>query len=131
MERFEGTRQSMVRSVLIAEEDPRLRRILRMNLEREGFCAIEISSIADFEGWLRSGDVGLVIVSTQSLGFDVSKLSQWLHSDDPEKAVPAVIISFEPEDRALASSIGSAEFKLKPFDPSELVSQVNRLMKIA
>lgn len=131
MEHFEGTPQPDNPSVAIAEEDPRLRRILRLNLEREGFRAVEVSSAAACQAVLQQGDVGLVIISAQLPGFDALQFSEWLRSEFPLRAIPVVILSFEPEDRLLTLPLRSAAFKRKPFDPSELVGQVSKLMKTA
>ncbi|GEM_PF-5201526 len=118
-------------TVAIAEEDPRLRRIVRVNLEREGFKAIEASSVEACQDLLQQGDVGLVIISAQLPGFDAHSFSEWLRSEFPSKAVPVVLISFEPEDRVLAAPLRLAAFKRKPFDPSELVVQISQLMQTA
>lgn len=131
MEHFEKARQSRIPAVVIAEEDPRLRRIIRLNLEREGIKAIEAASIADCQTYLHHGDVRLVIISAQFPGFDAAQFSEWLRSEFPNKAVPVIMLSFEPEDRLLTYPLRKAIFKRKPFDPADLVSQVSKLMMTA
>ncbi|MGI5834986.1 MAG: response regulator [Chloroflexota bacterium] len=128
MEHFEKAQQSRNPAVAIAEEDPRLRRIIRLNLEREGIKAIEATSMADCQAYLHKGDAKLAIISAQLPGFDAAQFSRWLRSEFPNKPVPVVVLSFEPEDRLLTHPLRKAVFKQKPFDPADLVGQVSKLM---
>lgn len=105
-----------------------MRRIIRLNLEREGIKAIEASSMADCQAFLHHGDVRLVIISAQLPGFDATLFSQWLRSEFPINPVPVVILSFEPEDRLMTHPLRLAIFKRKPFDPGELVGQISKLL---
>ncbi len=129
MEHFEEASRPGPNSVVVAEEDPRLRRIIRLYLEREGFNAVEACSLADCQALLRGSNVGLVIVSVQLPGFDVLQFSEWLRSEFPHKPVPVVLLSFEPEDRLLTRGLRLGAFRQKPFDPGELVGQATRLMQ--
>lgn len=115
--------------VLIGEGDARLRRILRLNLERKGLETIEGSTLPECEARLQQGDVGLAIISSQLPGFDPQQFPTWLRSRFPQQALPVVILSFEAEDRLLAGRLRLATFKRKPFDPEELVDDVTRLMR--
>ncbi len=126
-----GISEGVSLKVMVAEEDARLRRIVRWNLEREGFESVGASSLAECESWLREGDVALVIISSQLPGFDAEQFSRWLRSQFPDRAVPVVILSFEPEDRLLTLPLRRAAFRRKPFDPGDLVTQVGRLMQPA
>ncbi len=131
MERLATTPRSGNLKVLVAEEDPRFRRIVRLNLEREGLQAVEAASVAECQIRLREGGVGVVIISSKLPGFDAQQFSRWLRFEFPHKAVPVVILSFEPEDRLLTRPLRLADFRRKPFDPGELVSQVANLMQTA
>lgn len=131
MEHFAGAPQREGLKVLVAEEDARLRRIVRLNLEREGFETMDATSLAECESVLEQGQVRLVIISSQLPGFDAQQFSQWLRSRFPFTPIPVVILSFEPEDRLLTLPLRIAAFRRKPFDPGDLASQVARLMQTA
>ena len=105
--------------VLVAEEDARLRRIVRLNLQQEGLEVVEASSIRECQARLHEG------------GFDAQSLSAWLRSESPGRAMPVVILSFDAEDRLLTLPLRLAVFRQKPFDPGDLVSQVEGLMRTA
>ena len=117
--------------VLVAEEDPRFRRIVRLGLEREGLEAIEAASVAECQARLREGRVGVMIISSRLPDFDAQRLSAWLRCQFPTRAVPIIILSFDPEDRLLTQPLQLADFRRKPLDPAELASQVTRLMPTA
>ena len=117
--------------VLVAEEDARLRRILRLNLEREGFDTVEASTASECQARLKEQRVGLVIISSQLTGFEAEQFSCWLRTEFPDRVVPVVILSFEAEDRLLTLPLRPAGFRRKPFDPADLVAQVTTLMPTA
>ncbi|HEX2987479.1 MAG TPA: response regulator [Chloroflexota bacterium] len=117
--------------VLIAEEDDRLRRIVRLNLEQGGFSTTEAASLQECELAIQRDHVALVIVSSQLPDFDGPHFTQWLRSHFPLDPVPVVLVSFEPEDRLYTVPLKQAAFERKPFDPEELVDQVTRLLHTA
>ncbi len=131
MEHFDAAAQREGLKVLVAEEDARLRRIVRLNLEREGFDTLEAASLSECESALRTTSVGLVIISSQLPGFDAQRFSTWLRAQFPLSPLPVVILSFEAEDRLLTLPLRLAAFRRKPFDPDELVGQVSRLLQTA
>jgi DNA-binding response OmpR family regulator len=116
--------------VLVAEEYGRLRRIVRVNLERERFEALEASSMADCQERLMQGGVGLILISPQLPGFEIGAFSDWLRETFPADPIPVIILSFEPEDRLLTIPLRSAAFQQKPFDPSQLADQLTELMTV-
>jgi DNA-binding response OmpR family regulator len=131
MEQFDGAARHDGLKVLVAEEDARLRRIVRLNLEREGFATLEAASLSECESALRQCPVGLVIISSQLPGFDGRRFSEWLRAQSPLNPIPVVVLSFEPEDRVLTFPLRVAAFRQKPFDPDDLVGQVSSLMRTA
>lgn len=131
MEHFEAAARRDGLKVLVAEEDARLRRIVRLNLEREGFESLEADSLSGCQSALLKGNVALVIISSQLPGFDAQGFSAWLRSQFPLNPIPVVILSFEPEDRLLTLPLRVATFRRKPFDPGELACQVTSLIQTA
>ncbi len=131
MKHFDEAARREDLKVLVAEEDARLRRIVRFNLEQEGFATLEATSLSESEAMLRRDHVGLIIISSQLPGFDGEQFSGWLRAQFPLSPIPVVILSFEPEDRLLTLPLRLAAFRRKPFDPNELVGQVSRLMQTA
>jgi two-component system, OmpR family, response regulator ResD len=116
--------------VLVAEENERLRRIVRVNLERESLEALEVSSMAECQQRLMQGGVGLVLISPQLPGFEIQAFSDWLRETFPTAPIPVVILSFEPEDRLLTIPLRWAAFQHKPFDPGQLAGQLTKLIAV-
>lgn len=131
MEHFAAKAVQQPLKVVIAEEDARLRRIIRLNLERNGFQALEAASLKECQAHLRERLADLAIVSSHLPDFDALQFSQWLRSNFPLAPIPVLILSFEPEDRLLTLPLRVAAFRRKPFDPGELVAQVVRLLRSA
>jgi two-component system, OmpR family, response regulator ResD len=116
--------------VLVAEENERLRRIVRVNLERERLDALEASSMAECQQKLMKDRIGLILISPQLPGFEIQAFSDWLRESFPADPIPVVILSFEPEDRLLTLPLRWAVFQQKPFDPGQLAIQLTKLMAV-
>jgi DNA-binding response OmpR family regulator len=115
-------------TVLVAEENERLRRIVRVNLEHENLVALEAASMAECQARISHGKVGLVLISPQLPDFDIAAFSTWLRETFPTDPIPVVILSFEPEDRIMTVSLRTAAFQQKPFDPTQLAGDLTKLM---
>ena len=125
------TQQGETLPVLIAEENARLRRIVCLNLEREGLRTLEASSLLECQARLVESEVGLIMVSSELPGFEIASFSRRLRERFPDRPIPVFILSFEPEDRLLTIPLRAGFFQQKPFDPGMLADQVTRLMQTA
>ena len=114
--------------VLVVEDDPNTRDILRMYLERAGY---ELQAAADGDTGLRLArriQPDLIVLDLMLPGMDgwevCRNLREW--SD-----VPILILSArqEEQDRLLGLGLGADDYVVKPFSPREVVLRVQAILR--
>lgn len=112
--------------VLIADEEPQVRSLIRAVLSKYGFPAVEacdgvsaLSTVLDLDG-----AIGLLVTDYSLPGMDGLNLARLVKTLYP--ALPILLVSSEAFEGDCLPGDG---FLAKPFVPSELVVSVRRLYK--
>jgi len=118
------------RKILVVDDEERMVRFIRMNLEHDGFQVSEafngkqtIQKIRDV-----TPDLILLDVMMPDLnGFEV------LESIREFSAVPVIMLTAkgEEDDRVRGLEIGADDYIIKPFSPRELVSRIKAVLRRA
>lgn len=117
--------------VLIAEDEPHIRRILITLFEASGFQLDVARDGAEALEAVRGSttyDVILLdIVMPRASGLDVLKELRGL---DHRAEVPVIVLTAKGQDvdREQAFALGANEFLTKPFSPKKLLNQVDALL---
>ncbi len=114
--------------ILVVDDEPRMIRFIRMNLEHDGF---EVSEAADGLAALKQArdtlpDLILLDVMMPELdGFETLRLLREISS------VPVVMLTArgEEDDRVRGLELGADDYVTKPFSPRELVSRVKAVLR--
>lgn len=114
--------------ILVVDDDPKLRSLLRLVLEGEGF---RVSQAADASGAIvevESGKPDLVVLDI-SLGLEDGRmvLARIREMGD----LPVIVISGKGDtaDRVLGLRLGADDYLAKPFSPVELVARVETVLR--
>ena len=107
-------------TILIVEDEAKMRRLLELNLEEDGFNTL---SAGDAEGGLkllRQGSVDLVLTDLKLPGMSGLELLQSVKRQNP--AIPVVVMTaFGSVETAVeAMKAGASDYVLKPFSLSEM-----------
>src|SRR5947209_16210545 len=86
----------MSKAALVVQDEPGVRRLLRMRLEREGVRVVEAPSARQalaiyFE---RANEIGVVVSGTRMIGLDGDDLLAKLRETDPD--VPVLFFTSSP-----------------------------------
>jgi DNA-binding response OmpR family regulator len=116
------------RKILIVDDEERMVRFIRLNLEYDGFKVIEAFKGQQAIDKLRSGlpDLVLLDVMMPDLdGFEVLKIIRETSS------VPVIMLTAkgEEDDRIRGLELGADDYITKPFSPRELVSRVRAVLR--
>jgi two-component system KDP operon response regulator KdpE len=116
------------RRILVVDDEERMVRFIRLNLEHDGFEVIEAFRGAQAIDRIRSGlpDLVLLDVMLPDLdGFEVLRIIREVSS------VPVIMLTAkgEEDDRVRGLELGADDYITKPFSPRELVSRVRAVLR--
>jgi DNA-binding response OmpR family regulator len=116
------------RVILVVDDEERMARFIRLNLEHDGFQVVEAFKGMQAIQSLRDSmpDVILLDVMLPDLdGFEVLKLIREI------SAVPVIMLTAkgEEDDRVHGLELGADDYITKPFSPRELVSRVRAVLR--
>ena len=120
--------QARDRRILVVDDEERMVRFIRLNLEHDGFQVIEAYRGAQAIDRLRSTlpDLILLDVMLPDLdGFEVLRIIR------ENSSVPVIMLTAkgEEEDRVRGLELGADDYVTKPFSPRELVSRVRAVLR--
>jgi DNA-binding response OmpR family regulator len=116
------------RKILVADDEERMVRFIRLNLEHDGFQVVEAFRGTTAIQRLRDNlpDLILLDVMMPDLdGFEVLKIIREVSS------VPVIMLTAkgEEDDRVRGLELGADDYITKPFSPRELVSRVKAVLR--
>lgn len=116
------------RTILVVDDEERMARFIRLNLEQDGFHVVEAHRGMQAIEAVRveMPDVVVLDVMMPDLdGFEVLKIIRETSS------VPVIMLTAkgEEEDRVRGLELGADDYVTKPFSPRELVSRVRAVIR--
>lgn len=116
------------RTILVVDDEERMARFIRLNLEHDGFRVTEAYRGLEALELLRDEmpDVVLLDVMLPDIdGFEVLKMIREVSS------VPVIMLTAkgEEDDRVHGLELGADDYVTKPFSPRELVSRVRAVLR--
>ncbi|SHE44169.1 two-component system, OmpR family, response regulator ResD [Seinonella peptonophila] len=114
--------------ILVVDDEERIRRLLRMYLEREGY---RIDEAADGESALEKAseiNYDLILLDLMLPGMDGLDVCNEIRR---KKATPIIILTARGEEgnRVEGFEAGTDDFVVKPFSPRELVHRVKAVLR--
>ncbi|MGE5221129.1 MAG: response regulator transcription factor, partial [Omnitrophica WOR_2 bacterium] len=116
------------RRILVVDDEERMVRFIRLNLEHDGFRVTEAYRGAQAIDRLRSTLPDLVLLDIMLPdmdGFEVLKMIREVSN------VPVIMLTAkgEEDDRVRGLELGADDYVTKPFSPRELVSRVRAVLR--
>lgn len=121
---------SKSRMILVVDDEPRMIRFIRMNLELEGYQVIEAKNGIQALEQVRQHLPDLVIMDVmmpEMDGFETLRMLREIST------VPVILLTVksDEEDRIRGLELGADDYITKPFSPRELNSRVNAVLRRA
>jgi two-component system alkaline phosphatase synthesis response regulator PhoP len=121
----------MSKKILIVEDERDVVKLLRYNLEKEGF---RVSSVTDGSlalAEMRREEADLVILDLMLPGMDGLEICRQLRRHDKYAAVPILMLTARSEeaDRVVGLELGAYDYVTKPFSMRELIARVRALLR--
>lgn len=122
--------QNFEPNILVVDDDPTIRGMVRDLLVRNHLRANAVGSTAEAERALESTRIDLVILDVLMPGEDGTTFCRRLRE---RSSVPILMLSAlgEDVDRILGLELGADDYLAKPFNPRELVARAKSLLRRA
>lgn len=115
-------------NILIADDEAKMRDLVKMYLERDGFKVLEAADGEQALALLTKNTFDLVILDIMMPKVDgLSVCKEIRKSYD----IPVIMLTARGEeiDRVLGFELGADDYVVKPFSPRELVARVKALLR--
>ena len=114
--------------ILVVDDEERIVRMIRLNLEHDGFTVIEANNGMQAINQIREKLPNLVILDVmipEINGYETLSLIR------ETSQVPVIMLTAksEEEDRIYGLELGADDYITKPFSPRELVSRIKAVLR--
>jgi DNA-binding response OmpR family regulator len=114
--------------ILIVDDDPHIRELIRVFLAKEGFEIIEASDGVEALSRLDSFKADLAVIDIMMPNMDGWELCQELKRTF-DMPILMLTARAETSQKLKGFQLGTDDYLVKPFEPLELVARVNALLK--
>lgn len=114
--------------ILIVDDEPAVRKLLRRCLEKEGFKVHEAADGTGMHTVLQQHDINLVTLDITLDGEDGLDLARELRAHNP---VPIIMVSGKGDliDTVVGLEVGADDYISKPFELREVVARVRAVLR--
>ncbi|MBD1378659.1 response regulator transcription factor [Metabacillus arenae] len=114
--------------ILVVDDESRIRRLLRMYLERENFLIEEAENGDEALELALQNDYDLILLDLMMPGIDGIEVCKQLRE---KKTTPIIMLTAKGEEtnRVQGFEVGTDDYIVKPFSPREVVLRVKALLR--
>ena len=120
-------------SILVIDDEPDIREVMRFALESSDFRVMEAGHADEARKLLSSETPDLILLDWMLPGRSGLELAQQLKQSPKTKSIPIIMVSArgEEEDRVKGLDTGADDYIAKPFSPREMVARVKAVLRRA
>ncbi|MTI50235.1 MAG: chemotaxis protein CheY [Alcanivorax sp.] len=119
-------------SILVVDDFPTMRRIVRSLLKELGFTNVEEAEDGqEALGKLKGGDFEFVVSDWNMPNLDGLEMLKQIRADDAMKALPVLMVTAEAkkENIVAAAQAGANGYIVKPFTAATLEEKLNKIFE--
>ena len=115
-------------NILIVEDDPSVRKLVRVNLAKRGYTVSEAEDSHQAIALFQEVPVDLVLLDLVLPGLSGVDVCAWIRA---RSDVPIIILSARSEEdlKVAALDAGADDYVTKPFGPEELLARVRAFLR--
>lgn len=115
-------------NILIVEDDPNIRKLVRVNLEKRGYTVNEAEDSHQAIALFQEVTVDLVLLDLVLPGLSGVDVCSWIRA---RSDIPIIILSarLEEELKVAALDAGADDYVTKPFGSEELLARVRAFLR--
>lgn len=115
--------------ILVVDDDPKIRTVVRRGLAYEGYRVVEAASGEEGLEKAREHLPDLVILDVMMPGIDGLEVTRRLRSAGDEVAILMLTARDEVKERVEGLETGADDYLVKPFNFEELLARVHALLR--
>jgi len=115
--------------ILVVDDDPKIRTVVRRGLAYEGYRVVEAASGEEGLEKAREHLPDLVVLDVMMPGIDGLEVTRRLRSSGDEIAILMLTARDEVKDRVAGLETGADDYLVKPFSFEELLARVHALLR--
>lgn len=115
-------------NILIVEDDPNIRKLVRVNLAKRGYTISEAADSHQAIALFQEAPVDLVLLDLMLPGLSGVDVCKWIRA---RSDVPIIILSARLEEdlKVAALDAGADDYVTKPFGSEELLARVRAFLR--
>jgi two-component system, OmpR family, alkaline phosphatase synthesis response regulator PhoP len=122
----------MAKTILVADDEQNILRLIRMNLERQGYKVVTAPDGREVLRIVEESHPDLIVLDVMMPYVDGFEVLKRLKTDPLTKHIPVIMLTVKAQDADVfeAESRGADVYLTKPINPGELVAFVNRVLEL-
>ncbi|MFZ4848886.1 MAG: response regulator transcription factor [Caldilinea sp.] len=116
------------KTILVVDDEPRMARFVKMNLDLEGYHSLEANTGSQALEKLRNHPVDLVLLDVEMPGMDGFETLRHIRTITDAPVIMLTVRSDEA-DRIRGLDLGADDYVTKPFSPRELASRIRAVLR--
>jgi DNA-binding response OmpR family regulator len=118
------------KSILIVEDDAKIRKLIKIFLEKEGYEVIEAGDGEEGKRLFKVHDPCFAILDLMLPEIQGEELCKWIREDEKSDiGIILVTAKTSENDRISGLKTGADDYVTKPFSPTELVTRVETVLR--
>ncbi|MBL0059390.1 MAG: response regulator [Elusimicrobia bacterium] len=121
----------MKKTVYIVEDDPEMRDVTRLVLERAGYRVSEAGTAEEGLAGIQKILPDLVVSDIQLPGISGIRFCEILRQEERTRGIPLILLTVmgKNADKVRGLKIGADDYITKPYDPGEFAARVEALLR--
>lgn len=113
---------------LVVDDDPRIRMLVRVNLEARGYQVQEAANGAEALAIIERGNLSLVILDLVMPGMSGYEICLWIRE---RSDVPVIVLTAHNEEelKVRALDAGADDYVIKPFSQEEFLARIRAVIR--
>ncbi len=116
-------------SVLVVDDEPALRKVIRSSLAASGFAVEEAGTGAEALGVIQQRPFDLVLLDVNMPGMSGVEACRQIRALAPDTGIVMVTVRDTEEDKVRALDAGADDYVTKPFRFRELVARMGAVLR--
>jgi len=118
------------KTVLVVEDDPKIRQLLKIYLTKEGYEVTEAVDGLEAKEKIEALDPCILILDLMLPKISGEELSRWVR-EDLKSMMPIIMLTAKvsEKDRIQGFKLGADDYVVKPFSPAELMVRIEAVLR--